>query len=150
MGGCLLCGSPGWRKADLADDVAVALIGVEEIVGGIGLDPEQEWSTFVESLIEQGEGFVMLAKHGVESGERHWGYTPGSRLRLQVGQLAANHGAVSTALKCVLRSSSQLRVVFSSEFAGEHFDGLLIHALPVITIRKISEHIGRCGKVLEA
>ena len=60
---------PGWRKADLSDNGAVSFIGVKEVEGGVGLDPEQKRSTFAESLIEQGEGFVMPAKHGLEPGE---------------------------------------------------------------------------------
>jgi hypothetical protein len=62
---------PGWRKADFLDDGAIALVFVEEVESGIGLDPEQEGIALVERLLEQGEGFVVLAEHGLEPGDSH-------------------------------------------------------------------------------
>jgi hypothetical protein len=57
---------------------------MEEIEGRIGLYPEQERLALRKSLLQQGEGFVVLAEHGVEPGERNRGNTPGSRLFLKV------------------------------------------------------------------
>jgi len=61
------------RKADALDEEAVARVGVEEIVGGVTLDPEHVRRVLLVACFEECDGPFAVAELGVEECELDWG-----------------------------------------------------------------------------
>ena len=66
MGDDRFSASIGWRESDLPDDGPIASICMEEVISGIGLDPEQERRVLAEALLEQLHGPFPVAELGIK------------------------------------------------------------------------------------
>jgi len=58
-----------WWEADSFDDGAIALVGVEEVVGGVVLHPEQNGRVLAIGCFNERESLLLLAELSVLQSE---------------------------------------------------------------------------------